>query len=178
MEQSFFYDYFNMPFGGLDFKHMLLKKSFIRGIIPFVIMTTLSIIMNYQGIDAFQVRSTFIVGLIITVVAAASVIYENDKWSIRKQTVVHFLIMLITVLPCLLVSGWFESNNPLDYLKVFGYFLLTGVVIFSVMYFLFTKIVNRKNPLIIRGEKSEGYEALLLIQHDIYRTTVSQMENE
>ena len=52
MEQSFFYDYFNMPFGGLDFKHMLLKKSFIRGIIPFVIMTTLSIIMNYQGIDA------------------------------------------------------------------------------------------------------------------------------
>ena len=57
---------------------MLLKKSFIRGIIPFVIMTTLSIIMNYQGIDAFQVRSTFIVGLIITIVAAASVIYEND----------------------------------------------------------------------------------------------------
>ena len=144
MEQSFFYDYFNMPFGGLDFKHMLLKKSFIRGIIPFAIMTTLSIIMNYQGIDAFQVRSTFIVGLIITVVAAASVIYENDKWSIRKQTVVHFLIMLITVLPCLLVSGWFELNNPLDYLEVFGYFLLTGVAIFSVMYFLFTKIVNRK----------------------------------
>ena len=144
MEQSFFYDSFNRPFGGLDFKHMLLKKSFTRGIIPFVTMTTLSIIMNYQGIDAFQVRSTFIVGLIITVVAAASVIYENDKWSIRKKTVVHFLIMLITVLPCLLVSGWFELNNPLDYLEVFGYFLLTGVVIFSVMYFLFTKIVNRK----------------------------------
>lgn len=123
---------------------MLLKKSVIRGIIPFVIMTTISIIMNYQGIDAFQVRSTFIAGLIITVVAATSVIYENDKWSIIKQTVVHFLIMLGTVFPCLLISGWFKLNNPLDYLKVFGYFLLTGIVIFSVMYFLFTKIVNRQ----------------------------------
>ena len=131
---------------------MLLKKSIIRGIIPFLIMTTLSIVMKYQSIDAFQVRSTFIVGLIITFLAATSVIYEYEKWSIRKQAIVHFLIMLGTVFPCLLISGWYELNNTLDYLKVFSNFLLTGVVLFCVMYFVFTKIVDRKK------KSSDDYE--------------------
>lgn len=131
---------------------MLLKKSIIREIIPFLIMTTLSIVMKYQGIDAFQVRSTFIVGLIITFLAATSVIYEYEKWSIRKQAIVHFLIMLGTVFPCLLISGWYELNNTLDYLKVFSNFLLTGVVLFCVMYFVFTKIVDRKK------KSSDDYE--------------------
>ncbi len=131
---------------------MLLKKSIIRGIIPFLIMTTLSIVMKCQGIDAFQVRSTFIVGLIITFLAATSVIYEYEKWSIRKQAIVHFLIMLGTVFPCLLISGWYELNNTLDYLKVFSNFLLTGVVLFCVMYFVFTKIVDRKK------KSSDDYE--------------------
>lgn len=126
---------------------MLLKKSIIRGIIPFLIMTTLSIVMKYQGIDAFQV-----VGLIITFLAATSVIYEYEKWSIRKQAIVHFLIMLGTVFPCLLISGWYELNNTLDYLKVFSNFLLTGVVLFCVMYFVFTKIVDRKK------KSSDDYE--------------------
>lgn len=131
---------------------MLLKKSIIRGIIPFLIMTTLSIVMKCQGIDVFQVRSTFIVGLIITFLAATSVIYEYEKWSIRKQAIVHFLIMLGTVFPCLLISGWYELNNTLDYLKVFSNFLLTGVVLFCVMYFVFTKIVDRKK------KSSDDYE--------------------
>ena len=131
---------------------MLLKKSIIRGIIPFLIMTTLSIAMKCQGIDVFQVRSTFIVGLIITFLAATSVIYEYEKWSIRKQAIVHFLIMLGTVFPCLLISGWYELNNTLDYLKVFSNFLLTGVVLFCVMYFVFTKIVDRKK------KSSDDYE--------------------
>ena len=131
---------------------MLLKKSIIRGIIPFLIMTTLSIVMKCQGIDVFQVRSTFIVGLIITFLAATSVIYEYEKWSIRKQAIVHFLIMLGTVFPCLLISGWYELNNTLDYLKVFSNFLLTGVVLFCVMYFVFTKIVDRKKKF------SDDYE--------------------
>ena len=131
---------------------MLLKKSIIRGIIPFLIMTTLSIVMKCQGIDVFQVRSTFIVGLIITFLAATSVIYEYEKWSIRKQAIVHFLIMLGTVFPCLLISGWYELNNTLDYLKVFSNFLLTGIVLFCVMYFVFTKIVDRKK------KSSDDYE--------------------
>ena len=119
---------------------MLIKRAIIRGIIPFIIMTAISLMMKYQGVDVFQVKSTFLVGIIVTSVAAASVIYEIENWSLLKQTVVHFVIMLVTVFPCLLVSGWFKLNNILDYIKVFGIFLFAGVVLWSIAYFIFGKI--------------------------------------
>ncbi len=51
----------------------MLKKAIVRGIIPFVIMTAISILMHMQKIDPFQIRSTFLVGVIISVVASATV---------------------------------------------------------------------------------------------------------
>ena len=119
---------------------MRIKRAIIRGIIPFIIMTAISLMMKYQGVDVFQVKSTFLVGIIVTSVAAASVIYEIENWSLLKQSVVHFVIMLVTVFPCLLVSGWFKLNNILDYIKVFGIFLFAGVVLWSIAYFIFRKI--------------------------------------
>lgn len=119
---------------------MLIKRAIIRGIIPFIIMTAISLMMKYQGVEVFQVKSTFLVGIIVTSVAAASVIYEIENWSLLKQSVVHFVIMLVTVFPCLLVSGWFKLNNILDYIKAFGIFLFAGVVLWSIAYFIFGKI--------------------------------------
>ncbi|WP_309302451.1 DUF3021 family protein [Streptococcus zalophi] len=71
---------------------MLITNAIIRGIIPFIIMTTISIIMKYQGIDSFQVKSTFLVGIIVTTVAGASVIYDIENWSLLKQSLVHFVV--------------------------------------------------------------------------------------
>ena len=122
---------------------MLIKKAILRGIIPLIIMTIISTIMKYQGIDSFQVRGTFIVGIIIALVAAASVIYEIENWSLFKQSVIHFLIMLVTVLPCLYISGWYKLNNVLDYVKVFGIFLFVGIVLWTISYFIFGKILTK-----------------------------------
>ena len=122
---------------------MLIKKAILRGIIPLIIMTIISIIMKYQGIDPFQVRGTFIVGIIIALIAAASVIYEIENWSLFKQSVIHFLIMLVTVLPCLYISGWYKLNNVLDYVKVFGIFLFVGIVLWTISYFIFGKILTK-----------------------------------
>ena len=122
---------------------MLIKKAILRGIIPLIIMTIISIIMKYQGIDSFQVRGTFIVGIIIALVAAASVIYEIENCSLFKQSVIHFLIMLVTVLPCLYISGWYKLNNVLDYVKVFGIFLFVGIVLWTISYFIFGKILTK-----------------------------------
>lgn len=119
---------------------MLIKRAIIRGIIPFIFMSAISLMMKYQGVDVFQVKSTFFAGIIVTSVAAASVIYEIENWSLLKQSVAHFVIMLVTVFPCLLVSGWFKLNNTLDYIKVFGIFLFAGVVLWSIAYFIFGKI--------------------------------------
>ncbi|MDO5695880.1 MAG: DUF3021 family protein [Eubacteriales bacterium] len=122
---------------------MLIKKAIIRGMIPLIIMTTISILMKYQGKNAFQVKSTFLVGIIVTSVAAASVIYEIESWSLLKQSVVHFGTMLVTIFPCLLVSDWFQLNNILDYIKVFGIFLFIGVVLWSIAYFIFGKLLAK-----------------------------------
>ena len=99
--------------------------------------------MKYQGIDFVQVKSTFLVGIIVAIVAAASVIYEIEKWSLIKQSVVHFIVMLLTIFPCLLLSGWFELNNFIDYLKVFGCFLLFGLVGWCTGYFIFGKLMKK-----------------------------------
>ena len=122
---------------------MLIKIAILRGIIPLIIMTIISIIMKYQGIDPFQVRGTFIVGIIIASVAAASVIYEIENWSLFKQSVIHFLIMLVTVLPLLYISGWYKLNSVLDYVKVFGIFLFVGIVLWTISYFIFEKTLTK-----------------------------------
>lgn len=121
----------------------MMKQAIIRGVIPFVIMSILSLIMNTQNIDPFQVRSTFIVGIIITFVAAASVIYEIDSWSFTKQLIVHFITMLVTVYPCLLISGWFALNNAVDYLKVLGIFVITGSVLGGIGFLIFGKLLSK-----------------------------------
>ena len=115
---------------------MLIKAAIIRAIIPFVIMTGISLLMRYQEIDASQVRSTFFVGLIVTVVAAATVIYDIEDWSLMQKSIVHFTIMLVTVFPLLLLSGMFQLNGFLDYLKVFALFLAVGAVAWTVSYLI------------------------------------------
>ena len=121
----------------------MIKKVIFRGMIPFVIMTSLAILMRLQGLDAFQVKSTFLVGIIATTIASASVIYEIEKWSLVKQSIIHFIIMLFTVLPCLLVSGWYKLVSILDYLTVIGQFLLVGILLWSIAYVIFGKLLKK-----------------------------------
>lgn len=121
----------------------LFSKALIRGAIPFAIMTGISLMMNAQGIDTFQVRSTFIAGLIAAAVGAASVLYEIDRWPLRKRSLVHLLAMAATVLPCLLFSGWFRLNTISDYLIVLGIFLLTGMVLWGAAYLIFRKTTSK-----------------------------------
>lgn len=121
----------------------VISKALIRGAIPLAIMTGISLIMNHQGMDSFQVRSTFVVGLIVAAVAAASVIYDMDHWSLKKRSLIHFLAMTTTVLPCLLLSGWFQLNALSDYLVVLGIFLLAGAVLWGVGYFIFGKLLAK-----------------------------------
>ncbi len=121
-----------------------IKKALIRGIIPFAIMTGMSLLMKYQGMEPFQIKSTFLAGLIATSVMAASVIYDIESRSLLKQSIIHFLIMLVTVFPCLVVSGWFPLNRTIDYLKIIGIFLLVGAILWSLCYLIFGKLIKKQ----------------------------------
>ncbi|GMS49807.1 DUF3021 family protein [Enterococcus asini] len=117
--------------------------AIIRGIIPFVIMSGISLIMVYQKLNSFQIKSTFLVGIIITLVSAASVIYEIDNLTLTQQSIIHFFVMLITVFPCLIISGWFPFTNIFDFLKVLAIFLVVGVVLWIISFFIFGKLLNK-----------------------------------
>ena len=124
-------------------KTRILKQATFRGIIPFVIMSALALIMTYQKIDTSQTKGTFLTGVIVSIVAAASVIYDIEKWTLLKQTAIHIIVMILTIFPSLLISGWYELSSFADYLKVFGIFLLCGCVFWTIGYFVFGKLLNR-----------------------------------
>lgn len=54
---------------------------------------------------------------------------------LRKQILIHFICMLFTVYPLILLSGWFVINSFIDILKVLGIFISIGILI--AIFFIF-----------------------------------------
>ena len=120
----------------------LILRALLRGGIPLIIMTGIAASLKYGNNELTPARGTFFGGLITAAVAAASVLYEIPGWSLYKSSSAHFGVMAITVYPCLLLSGWFPMNNAMDALKIFGYFLAMGVVLWFVFYMIFTRFAG------------------------------------
>lgn len=72
------------------------EGGLLRGGIPFIIMGGIALLLYFQG-KYSDARSTFLTGVIIFFVSAASVIYNIDKWSLTKQSGVHFILMIIYI---------------------------------------------------------------------------------
>lgn len=119
-----------------------LMQALIRGIGPLIVMSAISLLIKNQGKAPQEVKGVFVAGLIMTVVAAASVLYEIEGWSFTKQLIVHHLAMLVTVYPLLLVSGWFRVKTWLDALIVLGIFYLVGLAIIAGFY-LYNTFIKR-----------------------------------
>ena len=90
----------------------------ISGVITGVVMATISFFIE----DPTQSRGTLVAGLVAAVTIVAIPIYDIDRWPLARRTLVHFLVMLVTVFPLLLWSGWFSVSVSI------GVFLLFGLV--------------------------------------------------
>ncbi|WP_439818722.1 DUF3021 family protein [Weissella paramesenteroides] len=118
----------------------LLLSGIMRGGIPFIILGSIAFMLSTQ--NKFQeAKGTFCMALILLFVGVTTVIYEIDQWSFAKQSLIHFLLMFITVYPVLLLSGWFPLNNLKDALLIFLYFAFVGLLIWSVLAVVF-KIIQ------------------------------------
>lgn len=127
-----------------------LRLGFILAGIPLVVMGAIGTVLIVQG-DASNARSTFAVGVIIGATSGASVIYQAQRWKLLAQSLIHFAIMLCTVLPALYLGGWFTLNAPTDYLLVFGIFLVTGAALWLVFYLTFGVIQPKAQAKRIRS---------------------------
>ncbi len=122
----------------------LLAAVLLRAGIPLVVMTAIGITLLVQG-KTDDGRATLAVGVIAAAVSGATIVYQIKSWSMRKQTLVHFLIMTVTVLPALLLSGWFALDSAWGYVGVVATFLGAGILLWTFFFVLFTKVLARRS---------------------------------
>ncbi len=113
----------------------LFLKGLTRGAIPFIFMLAMSIWNYFQG-PSTDARTFLFNGLIILFLGIASVIYEIRDWSFSKQITIHYITMLLTVLPILLLSGYYPLNSFSDLLDVFLLFNKVGLMLFVATFII------------------------------------------
>ncbi|WP_241534569.1 DUF3021 domain-containing protein [Clavibacter michiganensis] len=121
----------------------LLLRAALLGGIPLVIMSAIGTYLLASGQTA-DGRSTLAVGVIVAATAAGSLLYQVDRWSLTRQSITHFALMLVTVLPALLLSGWFPVDTAGGVLAVVGMFLAAGLVLWTTLYLVMTAVERRR----------------------------------
>lgn len=83
-----------------------------------------------------------LVGLLGAATAAGSLAWEMERWSVTRMTVVHFLVLTLSMLPIAWFSHWMQRSaaGVLGYL---GIFLAIYVVIWLAMYLPLKRSVAR-----------------------------------
>ncbi|MBU3232882.1 DUF3021 family protein [Shouchella clausii] len=130
----------------------LFFKGLIRGLVPFVILLIISIWNMLHG-SAATAKTFLFYSLVIFFLGLASVIYQIKQWSFIKQIIVHYMAMLITVFPVLLLYGSYPLNSFMDVLKVYFHFNEVGLILF-ISSFLIIKLCKKFNKS--KEEKSES----------------------
>ncbi|PPF60769.1 DUF3021 domain-containing protein [Clavibacter californiensis] len=117
----------------------LLLRAALLGGIPLVAMSAIGAHLLASG-QVANGRSTLAVGVIVAATAAGSLLYQVPGWSLPRQSVAHFALMLVTVLPALLLSGWFPTDTAGGVLAVVGIFLAAGLVLWTTLFFVMTAV--------------------------------------
>lgn len=87
------------------------KKGWLRASIAGGITSLLTLFLYLSG-QPYQVnKSTFLTGLIFAIILATAPIYDDNHLTFRQQSLLHFSIMYVTILPILCLSGWHPSHN-------------------------------------------------------------------
>lgn len=123
-------------------RQRLALRAVLLGGIPLVLMSAIGGFLFHDG-QAEDGRSTLAVGVIIAAVSASSVIYQVDRWSLRRQSLTHLAVMVVTVLPALLLSGWFPLDTVGGALLVVAVFALVGMVLWLSL-FLIMRFIERR----------------------------------
>ena len=122
----------------------LLLKGLVRGGFPFIFLLLFSLWNKLQGdIDTSNVF--FFYGLIAFFLGLTSVIYQINQWSFLKQIFAHYMAMLVTVFPTVLLSGFYPLNSFADVVKVYLQFNKVGIILFFSTYFILKLLRNFNN---------------------------------
>ena len=120
----------------------LWKKGLIRGTKMGLLFGLLAMFHQWNE-QSEAIRSDALYGGIAFFLGLTSVIYQIEKWTLRKQAFVHYGVMHVTVLPVLLISGAYPLETFQDVIAMYLKFNLAGAVLFTATY-VFSKGCFRK----------------------------------
>ncbi|KAB2451246.1 DUF3021 domain-containing protein [Bacillus sp. CH126_4D] len=96
-----------------------------------------------KGMETVETKTllTYLVtaNLVGLIFSFASFIFEKEEWSILKQTMIHFIVLLGTFLPTAIWIGWVPNR--------FGPILIcigSFIVIYFIIWFMMTLYWKRK----------------------------------
>ena len=90
-------------------------------------------------------------GILGSVFAAASVIWEHEKWSIARQTGIYFAIVSVTMLPIAYFARWMEHSLS-GFLLYLGIFLAIFVFMWVTQYLIWRKKIKSINQKMQAGD--------------------------
>lgn len=101
-----------------------------------------------KGMENIEVKTLLaylvtanMVGLIFSF---ASFVFEKEEWSILKQTMIHFIILLGTFLPIAIWIGW-VPNHLVPILICIGSFIVVYFIIWLTMTIYWKKKIEDLN---------------------------------
>ncbi|HBT94925.1 MAG TPA: DUF3021 domain-containing protein [Coriobacteriia bacterium] len=159
----------------------MLKKAVLRGLlglplgiaIGYVITIIISVVFAGGGywsvhpVLMYQFGSeinavifqAFLCGVIGAVYAAASIIWELERWSIAKQTGIYFVVIAATMLPIVYFSHWMEHSvtGVLVYLLIF---IAIFVIIWVTMWLIMWSAARRQVKQVNEKLREDGNDRL------------------
>lgn len=141
---------------------MTMKKTLLRGFlgipIGVFISTTIGLVISLiegqlivtPNIDVVTNPLTayttqYIISAVIGFVfALSSAIFEVDRWSLTKQTILHLIITSVVFLPCSILARWIEPDL-LSIIIYFLVFILIYFIIWIIQYSTWKKRIEKLN---------------------------------
>ena len=140
---------------------MTLKKALLRGLVgipigvfinvTIMIMISLSLgkIVNYQTVISDSSLIAFIINYIISILvgfafALGSAIFEVERWSITKQTLIHFALTTSVFIPSAIIGKWTQP----DIVSIWMYicvFVILYVLVWIIQYRFWKKRIQKIN---------------------------------
>ena len=98
--------------------------------------------IDYTGSEIHAVvLQALLCGILGTVCAMLSMIWEQESWSILKQTFIFFTALSLTMLPIAYILYWME-HSLLGFLRYFVIFFMIFVLIWIIQY-----VMNRHSVM-------------------------------
>lgn len=144
---------------------MQIKQVILRGLIgvPIGIAISITIVLlislghgrlllvppqmleRFNGCELIAFTNQYILSCIIGFTfAAASCIFEVERWSMAMQTFLHFLIISIVFLPVSMMAGWMGTTFK-DICIYLSIFIVIYVGIWAMSYLQWKKRIKQLN---------------------------------